>query len=681
MRWDDMSMSQKSEAIGLMVRNGVTDIGTMKQMWDNMDKRKKNKPSYGEWVKGVNPQFMGPDYNLRAAYEELPFETMEAWRKDPNTNHLPDTYKLPNHPTFSDESKYSQGPVIGGSWHYKPISQGQYLPDEILVGGINGVEPKPSYRNFAEGGFASPDHDPKNPYHYHVNGKKVVITKEDWEKYKDQPYFGEIRAEVEAEQAAYPEPEYDEIENPAWRQAYQRLVNGANLRGRDNVSQPLPQGYSRDTKGVAMDVHGNYYIPVTDATDAPYFVNQERGMYGHNVPVRYEQQQMPDRTIRKLRQPLPVDRVLNIECLRQDSIDRYIKDNTKQTVQTLYKAPTFYPSEETFERLDNDEYAAYEEWLRNESKKFPQTITKKELQDWFITAQEMNEALTDGIYEYYADDDFESEINRYISVPQNKVLQKKTYIPSRREAEKKAVIKVGDFEKVGTFANGGKLDDPPYWGQPTSQPQGPIDYLNRYVKSKAFERRSPDADYLNAARQNVDNFDRVYNDPAPNGIKYSPFYSGHMIQMYPGARETGYAPYKEKMDVPYMAILAHEYGHNIDPYFESTRDIPENWMDIYERQSSEANEHDSRPQEIYADLQSLRYQLYEKNIYDIIKDGTFNEKHLEKALKQNIPNRLLHTMPKETIIEMMNTIADNSQHTDNVQGTYIIPTDICLGYV
>lgn len=378
MRWDDMSMSQKSEAIGLMVRNGVTDIGTMKQMWDDMDGRKKLKPSYADWVKGVNPHFMGPDYNLKAAYDELPFETMEAWRKDPNANHLPDTYKLPNHPTFSNESKYSQGPVMGGSWHYKPISQGKYMPEEILVGGINGVDPKPSYRSFAEGGGP---------------------------------------------------------------------------------------------------------------------------------------------------------------------------------------------------------------------------------------------------------------------------------------------------------------DDPPYWGQPTSQPQGPIDYLNRYIRSKAFERRSPNADYLNTARQNVDSFDRVYNDPAPKRIKYSPFYSNHMIQMYPGGRETPYAPYNDTIQVPYMAVLAHEYGHNIDPYFESTRDIPENWMDMYERQSSEANEHDSRPQEIYADLQSLRYQLYEKNIYDIIKDGAFNEKHLEKALKQNIPNRLLQTMPKETIIEMMNTIADNSQQTGNVQDAYILPTDVGLGYV
>ena len=103
-------------------------------------------------------------------------------------------------------------------------------------------------------GSKSPDHDPNNPYHYHDSwGNKVVITPEDWEKYKNDPIFREVRAAVEAEQAAYPEPEYDEVPNPAWRKAYQNLVNGINLRGRDNYLQPLPQGYTRDEKGVAID--------------------------------------------------------------------------------------------------------------------------------------------------------------------------------------------------------------------------------------------------------------------------------------------------------------------------------------------------------------------------------------------------------------------------------------------
>lgn len=37
-------------------------------------------------------------------------------------------------------------------------------------------------------GYKTPDWDPTNPYHYHTpSGEKVVVTPEDWEKYKDDP--------------------------------------------------------------------------------------------------------------------------------------------------------------------------------------------------------------------------------------------------------------------------------------------------------------------------------------------------------------------------------------------------------------------------------------------------------------------------------------------------------------
>jgi hypothetical protein len=33
--------------------------------------------------------------------------------------HFPDTYKKPNHPTFSDESKYHGGKYEGGHWGFE----------------------------------------------------------------------------------------------------------------------------------------------------------------------------------------------------------------------------------------------------------------------------------------------------------------------------------------------------------------------------------------------------------------------------------------------------------------------------------------------------------------------------------------------------------------------------------
>lgn len=58
----------------------------------------------------------GGDYDLRGAYAA-------GYDRD-GSGHLPDTFKKPNHETFSDESKYSKGlEHLAGSWDgdtYKP---------------------------------------------------------------------------------------------------------------------------------------------------------------------------------------------------------------------------------------------------------------------------------------------------------------------------------------------------------------------------------------------------------------------------------------------------------------------------------------------------------------------------------------------------------------------------------
>ena len=68
---------------------------------------------YQEWRNKLpkNLQYDG-DYDLRGLYESNPNVT-------PSSNmHFPDTFKLPNHPTFSNESKYydSVTPGVGGYW-------------------------------------------------------------------------------------------------------------------------------------------------------------------------------------------------------------------------------------------------------------------------------------------------------------------------------------------------------------------------------------------------------------------------------------------------------------------------------------------------------------------------------------------------------------------------------------
>ena len=64
---------------------------------------------FQSWKRKYAPRDSGQDYDLRGAYKE-------GLKPDPKTGHWPDTYKKPNHPTFSDQSKYASPRNPGGHW-------------------------------------------------------------------------------------------------------------------------------------------------------------------------------------------------------------------------------------------------------------------------------------------------------------------------------------------------------------------------------------------------------------------------------------------------------------------------------------------------------------------------------------------------------------------------------------
>ena len=60
-----------------------------------------DEANFQNWKKQNAPDDSGVDYDLRGAYKD---------RMQRSSNgHLGDKYKKPNHPTFSDESKYATG--------------------------------------------------------------------------------------------------------------------------------------------------------------------------------------------------------------------------------------------------------------------------------------------------------------------------------------------------------------------------------------------------------------------------------------------------------------------------------------------------------------------------------------------------------------------------------------------
>lgn len=61
------------------------------------------KKPFAEWVKDVNPDLISDDYDLEKAYNELPTDELDAWKKSNGKTHLNGDYKKPNHMTYSDE--------------------------------------------------------------------------------------------------------------------------------------------------------------------------------------------------------------------------------------------------------------------------------------------------------------------------------------------------------------------------------------------------------------------------------------------------------------------------------------------------------------------------------------------------------------------------------------------------
>ena len=86
----------------------------------------KKEAEYQAWLKEQAEKkgrsIESPDYDMRGFFNDPKSETGE-------NGHYPDTYKKPNHPTFSDESKYhgvdgNEGgqwkKTDDGKWSFKP---------------------------------------------------------------------------------------------------------------------------------------------------------------------------------------------------------------------------------------------------------------------------------------------------------------------------------------------------------------------------------------------------------------------------------------------------------------------------------------------------------------------------------------------------------------------------------
>lgn len=88
-------------------------------------------------ARGFDPS--GSDYDMPGYYMS------GGWLDPPGTGHFPDTFKKPNHPTFSNESVYHMTPNgqgglnLGGSWDGEVFTPNpaQVFDPQRLIFGLN----------------------------------------------------------------------------------------------------------------------------------------------------------------------------------------------------------------------------------------------------------------------------------------------------------------------------------------------------------------------------------------------------------------------------------------------------------------------------------------------------------------------------------------------------------------
>ena len=335
------------------------------------------------------------------------------------------------------------------------------------------------YRRSLKKGGKLPDHDPSNPYHYHdSNGNKIVITPEEWEENVGKPYFREVEAAVRAEQAAYPVPEYEV--NPDFvkdlRSTY-RSNMGNGYQNYKNFSSYLPQGYTFSSEGMIVDPQGNYYVQsgyrqtprFTYSTDNPLNVN----LSSINKNLTF----YPVNMDKRVKAPLPVDRTLDVSKEYENAVSDYLnKESDLIQVPVIagnylsnnlhayrnreeakkYIIRDFGINYTPIKELDVDFDRHGNPILIMPKKDFARY--RKEQLEYDKSSYKIGMASKNqSIHDFYAD-----KLNRAEEILDS-YLKYYPVKPSRKEAEKKAIIKISPLKKVGNkrrrLETAGQLSD------------------------------------------------------------------------------------------------------------------------------------------------------------------------------------------------------------------------------
>ena len=94
------------------------------------------KPKYKDWVKDVNPEYINPNYDLEMAYQYLPFEQMERWKKAVNSAD-PNTYMNYQDPKTGEHTYHLKSVVKLNNGDYVFLKKGKLEDNPELKGELD----------------------------------------------------------------------------------------------------------------------------------------------------------------------------------------------------------------------------------------------------------------------------------------------------------------------------------------------------------------------------------------------------------------------------------------------------------------------------------------------------------------------------------------------------------------
>lgn len=204
---------------------------------------------------------------------------------------------------------------------------------------------------------------------------------------------------------------------------------------------------------------------------------------------------------------------------------------------------------------------------------------------------------------------------------------------------------------------------------------GPKEFTEKYIESPIYKDRLSSSGYTNVNDEIKNRLNRVkktntvYQSGTPswdkqvyNDIHNIPYTEGFSGSNFPGNIVVDTKEAK-KLNVPISSIEVHEYGH---------KETDTDGNALNEKDSNELNNrllpdfknkdmHDSWKEENKSDMNTLRYELYQKGI-DVL-NKPIEQKHLDmiKSMKSSGGKRFLEHYSNKDALWLLNNVAKNNQ--------------------